>query len=187
MLRNAVSLLRDARLLFKRRRYPRAYALSHLASEEMSKLPMLVRAGLESQVSQEYNWRKLEDRLHSHKSKLKSGLVLDFLLDPELSADMALRRLFEGLDEIDATNDLKNQSLYSGVIGDVFLAPHDVLSAETAREMIERSTRRLSAYLAAESVTRGSVLRATPERLASIKSLLDRLRNELDASGRGER
>lgn len=35
VLRNAVALLREARLLFKYPRYPRAYALADLASEEM--------------------------------------------------------------------------------------------------------------------------------------------------------
>ena len=172
VLRNAVALLRDARLLLKHRRYARAYALAHLASEEMSKLPMLVRAGLESQSDSRFDWQKLGKRLQSHQSKLRAAVLWDYMLDPDMIADADLRRLRQGLEQIDEANDLKNRSLYAGVVGDSFVSPRESVSAATAQRMLVRSTRRLSAYLVAEARTRGAVLKATPAQLTRVKRLV---------------
>jgi AbiV family abortive infection protein len=174
VLRNAVALLREARLLFRNRRYPRAYALAHLASEEMSKLPMLVRAGLESQADPRFDWRKLGKRLQSHKSKLRAAVLWDYMLDPDMADDADLKRLQQGLEDIDEANVLKNRSLYAGVVGESFVSPRESVSAETAAAMIDRSLRRLSAYLTAEATTRGAVLKSTPEQLRRVEQLVRR-------------
>lgn len=173
VLRNAVALLREARLLMRHRRYARAYALAHLASEEMSKIPMLVRAGLEAQTDPAFDWRAVAKRLQSHKAKLRGAAVWDYLLDPEIDGDVDLRRLADQLGGIDASNDLKNQSLYSGVVKDAFVSPHESISPEIARGMLDRSTVRLSAVLVFERATLGAVSAVTPESLQSIEELVE--------------
>lgn len=181
VLRNAVGLLRDARLLLRNRRYPRAYALAHLATEEMSKLPMLVRAGLESQTDKSYDWRTIGKRMQSHRSKLRSAALWEYLRDPEMIDDADLKRLVNQLTEVGSANDLKNQSLYAGFVNGEFRCPRESVSAEVAKAMVERAMEHLSAYLAAEGATRGAVATASPEsirRVRELAELMKPLRNE---------
>jgi AbiV family abortive infection protein len=185
VLRNAVGLLRDARLLFRRRRYARAYALAHLASEEMSKIPMLVRAGLESQVNPRFDWKTLGKRLQSHKSKLKQAAVFDYILEPEMAHDADVKRLKKALEEIDDANDLKNRSLYPGVVGNAFLSPLESVSAAAAKTMIALSESRLSTYLSIERQTTGAVLRATPAHLSKVQSFVSRILGGPKGAGGG--
>lgn len=179
VLRNAVALLREARLLMRHRRYARAYALAHLASEEMSKIPMLVRAGLESQVDPAFNWRAVAKRLQSHKAKLRAAALWDYMLDSVVQGDADLRSLADQLDTVDDSNDLKNQSLYSGVVEGAFVSPRESISPQLAQGMLDRSTMRLAGFLVTERSTRGAVSRASPESLQRVQALVDRLRGRL--------
>lgn len=156
----------------RHRRYARAYALAHLASEEMSKIPMLVRAGLEAQTDPGFDWRDVARRLQSHKVKLRGAAVWDYFLGPDVEGDADLRRLAGQLDGIDASNDLKNQSLYSGLVGDTFVSPLESISPPIARHMLDRSTARLGAFLVSERATRGAVSAVTQESLQRIAALL---------------
>lgn len=176
VLRNAVALLRDARLLFRHRRYPRAYALAHLASEEVVKLPMLVRAGLQSQTGSPFAWTTLGKRLQSHKAKLRQAAVSDYMLDLDMANDRDLGKLKAELASIGEANDLKNSSLYSGVTGDRFMSPREAVSADAARAMLDRSASRLAFYIHVERLTRGSVARANPANLEHLSYLLKALR-----------
>ena len=60
ILSNARALVGEAQILLRHKRYARAYALSHLASEELAKLPMLVRAAVEAACGASVDWKRLD-------------------------------------------------------------------------------------------------------------------------------
>ena len=61
VLANASKLVEEAEFLLEGGYYPRAYALAHLASEELSKLPMLLRAGASALVGADVDWTELKN------------------------------------------------------------------------------------------------------------------------------
>jgi len=58
ILENATSLLQESNLLFENGLFARSYTLAHLASEDMVKIPMLVRAILDELAGIPYDCGK---------------------------------------------------------------------------------------------------------------------------------
>src|SRR5205807_491174 len=84
-LRNARELLDDAQLLLAHKRFARSYALAHLAAEELSKVPMLYRIGLQMHAGLDVNWKQLEVRFLNHATKTRANAVLDYFFDPNMA------------------------------------------------------------------------------------------------------
>ncbi len=152
ILNNARALVEEAEILLGHQRYARAYALSHLASEELAKLPMLVRAAVEVAFGISVDWRRLDKRLRNHIEKADLAMDMDFLsgqMPPEeyLSTKAAY------------LNRLKNDSLYVGISAGAFVAPTQVISKESAVAMHEASRRRLRFFDFVEGLTRGQIQR----------------------------
>ncbi|MCU5707209.1 AbiV family abortive infection protein [Bacillus wiedmannii] len=76
VIENASELLEDAKLLLENKRYTRAYTLSHLLCEELSKIPMIGRALTESVMDKNYNWKELHKRLVNHNPKIRLFMIM---------------------------------------------------------------------------------------------------------------
>ncbi|MCP8309426.1 MAG: AbiV family abortive infection protein [archaeon] len=76
-LANARALIEDAEILFAAGRYPRSFAMAHLACEELGKVIMLASIGIQIRLGRA-NWKKFWRRFRSHKEKTKNILGLDY-------------------------------------------------------------------------------------------------------------
>lgn len=124
---NAQSLVDEGELLFKNGYYSRAYTLSHIAREEMSKLFMLFKVGIEIIGGKEYDYKKLQKRLRDHKSKIQF-FTLPVTLD--------------GLNGgyIKGINKRKNDSLYVGYEKELFMLPSEHITEHIARRTLDIAT-----------------------------------------------
>src|SRR5262245_18076649 len=75
LLKNGESLIADADLLFKSRRYPRAFALSVIAIEEVSKIPYLLECAEKILLGRPPHWPDVHRFLNSHQEKLMANLM----------------------------------------------------------------------------------------------------------------
>jgi len=171
ILNNARALVEEAEILLGHEHYARAYSLSHLASEELAKLPMLVRAAVEVACGVSVDWKRLDNRLRDHIEKADMAMDMDFLsghMPPEEYLNTKAAHL----------NRLKNDSLYVGISRGAFVAPTRAISKEAASAMFEASRRRLRFFDVAEGLTRGQIQRvvSNPEhrqRLTAKEALQD--------------
>jgi AbiV family abortive infection protein len=183
ILNNARALIEEAEILLHHERWARAYALSHLASEELAKLPMLVRAAVEVACGASVDWKGLHTRLRDHVEKAELAMDMDFL-SGHMPPDEYLNTRAAHL------NHLKNDSFYVGISAGRFVAPVQAISREAAVAMCETSRRRLRLFGSVEKLTRGQIQRvaSNPEhrnRLSAKGSLQDIVR-ALAAIERGE-
>lgn len=157
VLENARELVEEAELLLSNERFARAYSLAHLASEEMAKIPMLVRAATDTLRGLEFDWAKLDRRLRNHSAKIGNVLFVDFFHDPNTENDADIKRLSEDLKRTPDYNKLKNWSLYTDVIEGATLKPSEVISVDLATAIVKVARGRLRFFEEVESLTRGKI------------------------------
>ena len=153
LIKNAEDLITEARLLLSVKSIPRAYTLSHLAREELSRVVMLEAAALRVLANRPVNWKKLMKRLRDHKAKLmlensESGLQL-------MAAGMpATTDAYLGLVAAGASirNDWKNSSIYVNFEDGKFLLPSNQISDRKAERSILLAGERLSSIKKKQSV-----------------------------------
>ena len=133
ILLNATQLIEEAELLLKAGHSARAYALACLASEELAKIPMLVKASASSLCDIEVDWDELGRKLKSHYRKLEVILGIDFLF---ASAKIDIKLLMEDWERIPSYNRMKNWSIYVSCIEREFVEPADVITKPLAEEMV---------------------------------------------------
>ena len=170
---NACELIEEAELLFAHERYARSYTLAHLASEELAKLPTLALAAMDLTHGISVDWKKLDEQLRSHNSKLRGLLFLDFLgteIDPN-AKEISLPG--KTVSRVELFNDLKNASLYSGVYLDSFYKPSAVFRQELALESLTAARNRRTTFAKVEEVTRGKTaeLAQNPQYKELLKNL----------------
>jgi AbiV family abortive infection protein len=167
---NGKSLIEEARLLLEHKHFARAYALAHLNREELSKLSMLYRAGLDVLLGNPVDWKNLYKRFRSHKHKIASDRLLS-LASTGFSL-VRLKEISEGKGaplaaeeslvqtvskrSLDYWNDRKNSSLYTEWADGAFQKPDDRFSelqaartirlAEFSAEDAERAVRSLGEW-----------------------------------------
>ena len=159
ILENAISLLQEARLLSSHGFFARSYTLAHLASEEMVKIPMLVRAALDDMAGIPYDWTNLERRLTSHKEKIDAGHFHDYLQTEIHAGDSDIHNYETALKTTPELNADKNDSIYCGFAEGTAKSPLTHVSEQLARKMIEVSSRRIRWVIRQEEVTRGILFR----------------------------
>ncbi len=133
---------------------------------------MLVRAGLQSKAGLKFDWRVLAKRLVSHSAKLRQAAVHDYFLDSDMEADADIVRLREALSTVSVANEMKNRSLYSGVVDNRYVEPREQITRAIALRQIKKSEDRVRFFLAAERVTKGAVEDASESELASLRGLI---------------
>lgn len=157
ILANAGELLKEARLLLEHGHQARAYALAHLACEEMAKLPMLVRAGLESALGKNVDWKKFARRFRDHSAKINNIHTLDCMLDDVRPDDSDVTRYRDNLASTPQLSAMKNTSLYTSFQKGVFSQPMEAIQIEQARAMLAKAAQRLGFFTYAESITGGKI------------------------------
>jgi len=172
VLQNATELIEESELLLANDRFARAYSLAHLACEEMAKIPMLVRAATDKIQRRTVDWKKLDRRLRNHTEKITGILYIDYLVDPDVENDKDIKRLNESIAKVEDFNTLKNQSLYTTLVGDTFLRPSEAIPADLATGLVTLARNRLRFFQAIEIPTQGrlELMAKSPEfqRLSSI-------------------
>ena len=157
LLRNAESLFAESRLLYEHGFFSRGYTLAHIYCEELAKIPMLVGAGLDLANGEEVDWKKLFHRLTAHKEKIEAMHANDYFRS-EIRADKSdLKRYEEALKATPHLNNMKNNSLYAGLVDDVFLEPAEMVAEENARELIAITGDRLRHFQMAEKASLGKI------------------------------
>ena len=174
IFKNATSLIQESNLLFENGFFARSYTLAHLASEEIVKIPMLIRAVLDELASIPYDWGKLERRLTSHVEKIKAGHFHDYLQTELRADDSDIHDYKVALEKTTDINTDKNNSIYCGFLDGVPTTPLEHISSSMAREMIEISTRRIAYIASLEEGTRGILSSGLSEKsLALHKEMHD--------------
>ncbi len=142
VLNNASSLIEDSELLYKSNKYPRSYTLAHLSIEEIAKLPMLFRIGTLIKINETIDWKKFWDNFGKHNKKLLNNLFWSFLYFSNNSPNINIESfLNDSIKVISKKNDLKNNSLYVGFIGNKFIEPSETILEHRAQIILELSKR----------------------------------------------
>lgn len=144
ILKNAQELLSESELLFENKHFARSFTLSHLSKEELSKLPMLVKAGTNIVLGEKNNWVKLHKRMRSHSEKLMGYSFSRFIFGDE-----------EELVNTKELNKLKNCSLYCGIKDGRFVKPSEIITEEIAAESISTTIKYLEFFEQVEKQTVG--------------------------------
>lgn len=123
---NAQSLADEAELLLNNKYFARAYTLAHIAREEISKLYMLFRIGIEVIAGKRYDYKKLQKRLNSHNSKIQF-----FSLPIDIHSEKG--------EFVKIVNKRKNSSLYVGWEDNKFQSPSEAIPEYIAKRTVELS------------------------------------------------
>ena len=131
-LENAQELIEEAELLLSNNHYPRAYALAHLASEELIKCLLLFPAAIELARDRPIDWGGIDRRLREHRAKIRGTILLNFVLDPPSDGVYQASELSQRMNTVPDINDKKNYSLYASQIGHEFFKPSELIGDQAA-------------------------------------------------------
>ena len=151
VIQNARDLIAEANLLLDNGYYPRAYSLTQLATEEIGKSSILLRAAFEYYMGVTIDFKYLKDlgfAKHQEKTKqsLKPELIAIWLFEQSQGKTTDLRAgLIDDFNKIEELNDLKNNSLYVGIAKDAFFAPKEIITKDMVKKLIEKASLRLAA------------------------------------------
>lgn len=141
ILQNARDLIEESEILFAAERWPRAYALAHLASEELAKLPMIFGYASRVRLCGLDDWGSFYKRFCNHQAKWRGIESLSYLLDSATEANADVKRFMKALKAIPARDSLKNRSLYVAAKSKCdFESPRGVISSEVAKNAIDQAT-----------------------------------------------
>jgi AbiV family abortive infection protein len=157
LLANAQALVQEADLLLANQHFARAYALAHLASEELGKLPMYVRAGMESALGHAVDWKALGAKATNHTRKLNALHALDYF-QSDIRVDNSDHASYvAALSTTPALNARKNASLYVSITPQGTTAPAEAIDALTAAAMVARAKEVLNYFETTERLTAGQI------------------------------
>lgn len=132
ILENAQELVEEATLLLEHNRYARAFALAHLASEELVKFQLLFPVALELARDHRIDWKQVDKTLRNHHAKIRGGILLDFMREPPQDGIYQASDLSQRMSASGTLNDMKNWSLYTSLIDHDFVKPSECINAQTA-------------------------------------------------------
>ncbi|MGE1525869.1 AbiV family abortive infection protein [Pseudomonas putida] len=136
LLTNAASLIRESQILYDNEANARAFALAHLAREEIAKTLMLQAAGTRLLAGHPVDFKKLERRLRDHKQKLIAETINSIVFCAGFDPNTAESMIGAARTAPDFRNDLKNNSLYVGFKNGIVSQPTQSFSAERALRTI---------------------------------------------------
>jgi AbiV family abortive infection protein len=140
---NANELIDEARVLHERKSYARAFALAHLAREEISKANMLQATGARIVGKLPVDWKHLMQRLKDHKAKLRQEIAWQAISmlgtgNEEMSTMANLMLTKDGAEAFSTVrNDQKNAALYVGFLDGKFIVPRDTRTERQSWRTIE--------------------------------------------------
>lgn len=145
---NACELLDDAIILFEVNRYPRAFVLAHLASEELAKLPIIYGFRVRLFGKETIDWGSFKKRLQNHQPKLRSIALFDYMNDDvDLIRNTDLDLYNKQIELTKEFDNLKNMGLYSGNRNAYFYKPSMLVSESMASNMIKTTKGRIRCLL----------------------------------------
>ncbi|GKW49137.1 AbiV family abortive infection protein [Halomonas sp. NCCP-2165] len=157
LLRNAESLFAESQMLYKHGFFPRAYCLAHLCCEELAKIPMLVGVGLDLVNGEEIDWKKLHRRLTRHQDKINAMHDHDYFQSEIRADDSDVREHEAALKTTPHLNDMKNNSLYAGLVDSVFREPSEVVTQNDAIDLMNIANKRLKYMQTVERSSMGKI------------------------------
>ena len=187
LLSNSRELLEESdTLITTNRRFARAYALAHLACEELArKYQCWLGQAQKVAIGVSVNWKELNRRLRDHMSKLRSVALIDYFLGPYTEKDTDLSRLEEELERIPAYNDLKNQSLYVSEDRGTghFQKPSSMITEDLAQRVRKLAWQRYYFFERAEEIAIGALkqLASDPTRLQQTRKKCKKAMDKLHA------
>ena len=141
LLTNAESLIEEAAILFQYGSYARAFTLSHIAREELSKCLMLHSAGVRKLAGHPVDEKKLMARLRDHKAKLTAEHVQTSVIIAALGETNQGIELLQSSSRLtEHRNNRKNASLYVGLKDEVVSTPTEQFSSGQASRNIALAT-----------------------------------------------
>jgi AbiV family abortive infection protein len=152
ILENAQELIEDAELLLENNRYPRAFVLAHLASEELIKYHAFFPVVLELARDHRVDWKTIDRLLRDHQAKIRGTILFDFVLEPPSDGVYQANKLSQRMRAVQDTNDLKNYGLYASQIDHEYFKPSDLINDQAARECVSHARGRLQWYRMFHSV-----------------------------------
>ncbi|OKA30820.1 AbiV family abortive infection protein [Bacillus cereus] len=184
VIENASELIEDAKLLLENKRYARAYTLSHLMCEELSKIPMFGRALTESAMDKNYNWKDLHKRLVNHNPKIRLFMMMPTVNIKGLEKVVGIS-MSQGVNAYEkALNNLKNNSLYSGFQNNDFKKPSEVITKEIAEAMFEIAYEYFMFMKVSEGKLRGTTHKTVGEDFiayfSGLKEIVEKKPNSIE-------
>jgi AbiV family abortive infection protein len=144
---NAAELIGDAELLLAHGRAPRAYALAHLASEEIAKALILASVASHVRLGASPDLTELKRRLFDHQEKFVMQSALEMLRIRPAMDKATVERIGEAFEDdvkhVRAHERMKQRSLYVDVQGRRFTTPRASISVERARALVSMAVGRL--------------------------------------------
>lgn len=158
---NAISLQKEAQLLFKHEFYARAYLLAHLAVEEVGKLTIVLTVVSRVRKGEKVDWQAVTKRFRGHQEKITADDAHHsiFALPPDTPSAERIAWLKRADKTARSRVVQKNSATYVDASGSMIFSPLDVVTHEAAEEMLRRSAASLEAHWQSET-TLNPVLRA---------------------------
>lgn len=146
---NAKSLIEDAELLLKHRRFARTFVISQLASEEIGKAFILYNLYMALKIDGiPIDHKKIRKAFYDHKSKTFEATMADFMIVSEMrlseeeekvAVEALCKEIVRGREEY---NTLKNRGLYISFEDGKFLKPEDSISKNEAVNSLKKAKER---------------------------------------------
>lgn len=137
LVKNASELISESETLCRVAAYARAFALAHLAREEIAKCGILHAAGTRMLAGIQVDWKKTMRRLRDHKAKLELETVQQLMLMSGEQSQVPSFQLSAVSSAVEYRNDRKNAALYVGFEEGRSLLPSEAFSEHQARRTIE--------------------------------------------------
>jgi len=140
----ATQLIRDADLLFENERFASAFSLYQLASEESSKIKILVRLAIEKRSGiiemDEKRGNYFKKLFYSHKEKTRLGSITDQNFNqlaarinlPNFREDNEIEKEINNPKQLD---ERKQDGIYVSIGNNEFLSPFEIISEENCLEL----------------------------------------------------
>lgn len=146
ILENAQELVEEATLLLEHNRYARAFALAHLASEEIVKFHLLLPVALELARDHRIDWKQVNKTLRNHHVKIRGAILLDFMREAPQDGVYQASELSQRMSASGMLNDMKNWSLYTSLIDHDFVKPSECIDAQTATACVAYAREQLQIF-----------------------------------------
>jgi AbiV family abortive infection protein len=145
-LANAEELRAEAVLLAEHGRSARAYALAHVALEELSKIPMAVRLARDLDAGLAVDWASFGRRFRDHGAKISTHATADYMFSEIRPDDSDVAAYLEDLERVPERLARRDASLYVDFDGSGFVKPDDAITARDVTELLAYLDPRLDFY-----------------------------------------
>lgn len=144
---NAKNLLDEAVILFEHNKFARSFALAHLASEELGKLPIIHNIRLNLKLKRVVDIKDFNKKLGGHQPKLGKIFFFDYInSDNDLINDSDLKEYEQNMKNIKEHDKNKNTALYSGFLENKPYLPSAVITESDAFDSVSKTRIRLGLF-----------------------------------------